>query len=55
MTQDNDSTDLDKCRDKIISLLDEYHCEIVFDDALLEVVVVDLDTNRFVFIDNGRG
>jgi len=40
--------DLQECLDKIIKLLIEYNCRIEFDIEIDDVLIFDLDTNKFL-------
>jgi len=40
--------DLQECCDKIIKLLIEYNCRIEFDEELNDMIILDIDTNRFL-------
>ncbi len=42
--------DVQVCKEKIIAILKEYGCEIQYDIEVSDVIIVDVDTERFEFI-----
>jgi hypothetical protein len=40
--------DLQECLDIIIKLLIEYNCRVIFDSEIHDIIITDLDTNKFL-------
>lgn len=55
MKQKTSITDLQECRQKIEALLEEYRCNIEYDNEMASAILVAVDINKFELLPpNGK-